>query len=419
VLTRRRPSGCRPPAGSRAMATAVATAVWSVVPGALAPVALAGPGHPAAHRASGFSRAAGTQLVRDLRDAWQISRGQGVTIALISSGVDASAPGLAGKVTRGPAFGPVPSETIAPGTVLASVMVGSGPNGGNPTGTLGLAPGARILALRINERTRSSTGWQRDVGLAINYAVAHGAKVIYVDGINPVGGTTLDAAVQHAESRNVVVICEEYRPRGYSAGSAMYPDDLPGVLGAASVVVPGLTQPPPRKGPPSPANAAVVVSAPANVLNATGPAGAGYFVFNDYSAVAWLTATVAIIKSVYPSLPPAQVAGALALSARDHPPSGYTSKLGFGMINPIGALREAAKLRSVPAVAAAGPGVADPSARFLPGPAPGAVVAVRHSRVKLAIYGGAVLAGLILLLAAVLVWHRRRRGPVTPVVTGP
>lgn len=386
---------------------ALAPGAVAAAGGRAAPARLAGQERLARHGAPGFGRAAGTQLVKDLRAAWQISRGEGVTIALIGSGVDGTAAGLSGKVTKGPAFGHVPQQPAAPDTALASAMAGSGPSSSNPAGTVGLAPAARILDIRINVRERQTHAWQQSLADAIRYAARHRAKVIFVDEIGIQGDLSITDAVQYAVSKKAVIIGAEYAPSRHSPNTATFPNSLPGVFGVASPTVPGMGQSPPHHYP-SPANDSILVSAPANVLNVSGPGGSGYEVYNLYSAGAWLTATVAIIKSVYPKLPPAMVARALALSAREHPRGGYDTKVGFGMINPIGALHEVARLRALRPAAAAGPGVADPAGRLAASPAPGTISAVRHSVVKLAGYGGAIAAGVLLLVFGVLTWRRRK-----------
>ncbi len=400
-------------------AALAAAAVCSVTLGALAPTAVAATGGAAAparlaahnrlaaHGTRGFSRSAGTQLVKDLRAAWQISKGEGVTIAVIGSGVDGSAAGLSGKVTKGPAFGHVPNQSLAPDTALASAMAGSGPSSSNPAGTVGLAPAARILDIRVNVRERQTLAWQQSLGDAISYAARHRAKVIFVDEIGLQDDLSIDSAVQYALSKDAVVIAAEYLPGKHAPNAASYPNSLPGVLGVAAQTVPGAGPAPPHHYG-SPANDSILLSAPGNVLSVSGPAGMGYEVYNLYSAGAWLTATVAIIKSVYPKLPPALVARALALSAREHPRGGYNTRVGFGLIDPIGALHEVGKLRALRSAATAGPGVAVASARFVTSPAPGAVHAVKHSTVKLAGYGGAMAVGLLLLVLGVVTWRRRK-----------
>ena len=105
------------------------------------------------------------------------------------------------------------------------------------------------------------------------------------------------------------------------------------------------------------------------------------------------------------------VARALALSARDHPAGGYRTTVGFGLINPAGALREAGLLRGMRTVAAPGRGVAGPSSRLLPAEVPG-VAAGGQSVLTAA--GPAVEfgAGVALIVAAFGVrarWRPRAR----------
>jgi len=156
-------------------------------------------------------------------------------------------------------------------------------------------------------------------------------------------------------------------------------------------------------------NDSVLVAAPGNALVVTGPHSERYLIYNSYAANAWLTATVALVKSVYHHLSPALVEQALALSARNHPRDGYNIRVGYGLINPAGALREAAQLRRLRLVAQPGPGVVSPADRLDVGPAPGPINAVRHPLWRLAGGGGAVVAGLVLLAFAAARWRRRVR----------
>jgi len=371
-----------------------------------APAASAGPAAPAG---AGFGSSASRQLTRDLRAALQISKGQGVTVAVLDGGVDSSAPGLAGVVTTGPSFGNVAGDTLAEGTVFASAVAGRGPSGSNPAGTAGLAPAARILSIKIPNRAGAGT-WQREAGAAIRYAASHGAQVIYLSEESFRDDAVLDSAVEYAAARNAVVISPEFTFRNSPPSVSTVPGSLPGVLGAASVVLPGLPRPP--HGERYPANESILVAAPANPLTVSGPRGQGYEMFDSLSSAAWLTATVALIKSVYPHLPPSLVDLAIARSARDHPHGGWSPQIGFGLINPDGALHQAAALAKVPVTAPTGPGSLAVSARFAPGAAPGVIGAVHHSTTKEALFAGAMAAGLVLLaIAAALAfsWKRSSR----------
>jgi hypothetical protein len=54
---------------------------------------------------AGFGAAASGQLVRELRGAWRITRGRGVTVAIVAQGVDPAVAGFGGQVTSGPGAG--------------------------------------------------------------------------------------------------------------------------------------------------------------------------------------------------------------------------------------------------------------------------------------------------------------------------
>lgn len=131
------------------------------------------------------------------------------------------------------------------------------------------------------------------------------------------------------------------------------------------------------------------------------------------AAAAFVAGTAALVKSLYPHLSPMLVSRALALSARYRPPGGYNTTLGFGLVNPYGALTEAAQLVKLsgaaasPAVTAASPNGQDAVAAF--GPPLPPIVTVHHSTAKLAECGAAAVIGLICLVAAFLL-HRRRHG---------
>ena len=143
--------------------------------------------------------------------------------------------------------------------------------------------------------------WQADDSEAIRYAARHGARVIFVDLLGHDDALPLDSAVQFAETRHAVVISDEF-PYGKLRNAAEYPASLPGVLGAGATILPGWLVPPRRYA--SPANDSILVAAPGNVLSVPGPGAGAYQVYNFYSAAAWLTATVTLIKSVYPDLSP-------------------------------------------------------------------------------------------------------------------
>jgi hypothetical protein len=417
-LTSRRVAGCSAAvAAILVLAAAAAPGVTAAPAASLRPAAAAG--SSTSSRLAAFGPGAAVQLVKDTASAWKITQGSGVTVAVLSTGVDPNAVGLAGKVRTGHDYVPLPYPTPLDGTLIASAIAGAGPTSASPIGPIGRAPQAKILSIRVLADSSVPGGIAYDddldpdgavLGPAITEAVNQGAKVIYVDVYERSLPQELEQAVQYALSKNVVIIALE--PPSSPSGGVPYPASLPGVIGAGVVPVSGL--PAASQNVTNQADESILVAAPGNQLLASGPNGPDYVVQNDYSATAWLAGTAALIKSVYPDLPSALVARAIALSARDHPAGGYNTKVGFGLINPGGALQQAAALAKLTATAAPGAAVANPSARLASGPAPGVIDAVHHSPAKLAGFGAAIVVGLACLVLALLLGRRWRRGRAAP-----
>lgn len=387
-----------------ALSLSVAAAAGTAAPAASASSAVASRAH--------FPGGAANLLEHELKQAWQITRGQGVTIAVLGTAVD-PVNGLAGKLTKGPDYAPLPGASAVDGTLLASLIAGSGPTGTSAFGTIGRAPGAKILAVQVADlesrggaKYLADGTWQSIMARAIRYAVNHGAGVIVTLTGGDSSSPALDTAVQYAISKNVVVLGNAQVVSNGTPSPPAYPDSLPGVINMAGVTLSGV---PKGQGPdPEPANYSVLVGVPDNTLIGTGPGNTPYSAWGYFSDIAWVAGTVALLKAVYPQITPAQVARALAESASYHPPGGYNISVGFGLINPIGALHDAGALVHLGSTAAPGSGTVSATSRF--GTAQPAVIdAVQHAKAKLIGFGGAIIVGLVLLLLALILGRRRRR----------
>lgn len=362
------------------------------------------------------------QFSSELDSAGGLASGRGVTVALLSTGVDTAARGLSGRVTRGPNY----IKKVSPGphsqaTITASLIEGV------PGIVQGAAPDSRILSLRVipdqNEsgakRFFTSDNYDTSEALilakAIRYAVAHGARVIEVDAetTNDAAFGPLASAVNDAVAKGAVIVApEEFIGTGTPDFYA-YPAAMPGVIGVASVMLPGGLDPA-RLGAKAQAdqsvnNNSVLISGPGDWIPATadgwGPFGVG-------TAAPYVVATAAMIKQRYPDLSPALVARALAMSARHKPTGGYSTRVGFGILDPYDAVLDAGKLGRLTTAAAAGPGVVAAQARFGSGPAPGVVSALPSAAAQIiASWAGIGVGAALLVLAVVLAirGHRRRR----------
>jgi Subtilase family len=390
------------------VATVAVLAGWAASPSASA-ASTSRPGLP--------SPASG-QLVRELLSAWQITKGEGVTVAVLSTRV-APVSGLSGKLVQGPDYAPLAGASATDGTALAAMIAANGPSAQNPFGTIGLAPGARILAVPIvdwgargNGKYTTDQTWQSIEAKAIRYAAAHGAQVIVCDEQGYDGTPALDSAVAYAVSKNAVVLGGD-GVFGSTPNGPQYPNSLPGVINFSGSTLRGLPGLPSKVI--SPVNNSILVTAPSNPMATTGPGNQPYTYWGGYVSTAWVAATVAMIKSVYPDIPPSMVARALAMSASYHPAGGYNTTVGFGLVNPVGALHDAGALMKLRDTATPGQGTVSTTARFGGGAAPGTIDAVHHAPAKLAGFAAAAVIGAALLLLALILSRRwRRKAAVVP-----
>jgi subtilisin family serine protease len=102
--------------------------------------------------------------------------GAGALVAVIDSGVDASHPELAGRVVAGPDVVDGDADADDPGghgTHVAGIIAAAS---GNGLGGAGVAPAARILAVRVLDT--DNRGSAADVAAGVDAAVAAGADVI-------------------------------------------------------------------------------------------------------------------------------------------------------------------------------------------------------------------------------------------------
>lgn len=413
---------------SRSAAVAGAAALCLAVLTVLAPSAQAEPRPRGAEIAAGrhgapagarLGAGANLQLFKDLLAAWRTTRGERVTVAIIGgTAVDPATPGLAGKVTVGPLFSRASRSRNPYDSLIAAAVAGEGPSASHRYGNIGMAPAARVLSLRVSYGLPDGI-WQADLARAIRYAVRHGARVVYLDGAGTDDRAVLDNAVLFAESKGVVVVSTGYRWSGLTRSEATFPNAFPGVLADKAVTAPGPPQSCARRRPP-PAGSFLII-APATDIPLAAANGNLYALCSYSSADAWLVSTVVLIKSLCPHLSPALVARAIGMSARDRPRHGYSPAMGFGVINPVGALHAAARLQHLPARAAPGTGNADPAARLVAVRMPGPVTAVHHARWKLAASAGAIVLGIALLVAAGVFGRRRRAASrlAPPAAGGP
>jgi thermitase len=111
----------------------------------------------------------------DAPEAWASTRGAGVTVAVVDSGVDLGHPDLAGRLTAGHDFvddDSIPADLNGHGTHVAGTIAA----GENGVGAIGVAPAALVMPLRVLDA--GGSGNSADVAAAFAYAGDHGARVV-------------------------------------------------------------------------------------------------------------------------------------------------------------------------------------------------------------------------------------------------
>jgi subtilisin family serine protease len=163
-----------------------------------------------------------------LADLHRVSTGRNVTVAVIDSGVDAAHPDLTGRLTTRRNFvEDVPDGAEAHGTAVAGII---GAQTGNGIGIAGVAPGAKVLALRAcwetgGQAARCNT---LTLGKAINFAIENGARILNLSLAGP-PDRLLQVLLDAALSRGMIVIGAA-DPKVQDGG---FPASYPGVIGVA------------------------------------------------------------------------------------------------------------------------------------------------------------------------------------------
>lgn len=262
---------------------------------------------------------------------WTVSRGTGQTIAVIDSGVDATHPDLAGQLLVGTdlvtAGGTGGTDPFGHGTHVAGIIAASA---GNHLGIAGLAPGARILPVRVLDS--DGAGWESDIAAGVLWAVDHGAGVVNLSLGGPDASEAVRTAITIAVSRGVVVVAAAGNERGQGS-SVSYPAGfgLPGELAVAATTKARVSAPYSNTG------SYVSVAAPGDAILST-LAGSYKSLSGTSMAAPYVSAVVALVRSAAPGLGPVDVVRALTSTADDLEAAGRDDATGSGLVDPGAAL---------------------------------------------------------------------------------
>lgn len=342
--------------------------------------------------------------------AHAITRGEGVVVAVVDSGVDAGVPDLAGALLPGTGFGTASGtdgtrDDDGHGTAMATLIAGRGVDGG----ALGVAPGAMILPVSVGADGEKFT--TASVSEGVTWAVDQGADVVNLS-LTSLATLTPDLlrAINYALDHDAVVIAGTGNEGEEHIGA---PANIKGVIAVSGTVEGNGPWPESNTGPEAvlAAPARGIVTAMPLKVQSTGYAG----VDGTSAATALVSGAAALVRARYPELDAGNVVNRLIVTATDLMAPGRDSRTGFGLVNPVGALTadvppvERNPLAPPPRTSSATPGPT--SAESLTAPPPGS----SDDGLVLVAAGG--LAAVVLVVALVLVRRNRARRTPGPVVT--
>lgn len=308
--------------------------------------------------------------------AWSTTTGDGVTVAVLDSGVADDHPLLEGKVLDGNAYVDQNSATdeddrdlgdggrrdcVGHGTAVAGIIAGD-PSEGH-SGFYGLAPDSEILPVRVANEDPSQGAEtsedadddsdyepeidESDFAAAIDWAVANEADVINLSLKYDNHFTVIEEAVNNALAEGVVLVAAGGNDGADSslAQEPAYPAAYDGVIGVGAVnqqIV---------KTETSQWGEWIDVVAPGEELVTLERDGQFNVAFGGTSgATAYVSATAALLKERYPDWTVEQIAAQITATAGPTPAgNGHTDMYGHGMIDPYRAVSETVRADAEPA----------------------------------------------------------------------
>ncbi|MEU6659917.1 type VII secretion-associated serine protease mycosin [Streptomyces sp. NPDC046821] len=285
-----------------------------------------------------------------LDDLWHETKGKGVKVAVIDTGVDVKNPQLRGavdtaegknllppnlkdadgnKIARGNEHGT--TDTVGHGTRVAGIIAA---RPAAKTGFVGLAPEARIIPIQQNDAEGHGTA--ESLANAILYAKSVGAQVINIsqdtaDAVRP--APKLQDAVNTALAANIVVVASAGNDGLDGKQQQTYPASFRGVLAVAA------SDRNNERAAFSQQGSFVGVAAPGVDMVSTVPGG-GHCSDNGTSFSApYVAGVAALIKAKHPKWTAAEVVAQIEQTA-ERSIAGHDDSVGWGVVDPVRAVTE-------------------------------------------------------------------------------
>ena len=272
--------------------------------------------------------------------AWSVTRGAGVTVAVIDSGsgphpdLDANLDAGRNLFMGADEVGAPDVDTAGHGTHVAGIIAAIANNG---IGVAGVAPEARILPIRV--LGSDGRGRSGDVITAVRYAADSGARVINLSLGGDQESSGLTDAIRYATEKGSLVI---------AAAGNDGPTALPKWPAAFDLTIAvAFTDQQNVPSPRSQSGTYIDIAAPGVAILST---TSGDYAYSSGSsmAAAFVSGAAALLFAARPSLTNSQVRDILLRTATDIGEPGPDLLTGFGLLNVRGAFAELARLFPIP-----------------------------------------------------------------------
>lgn len=285
-----------------------------------------------------------------LDELWSRTKGKGVRVAVIDTGVDVKNPQLKNAVDvksgrnllpgkpkdqdgnpvgRGNASGT--TDTAGHGTRVAGIIAA---RHAKDTGFVGLAPEATIIPVQQNDAY--GNGSVETLIEAIRHAVSVGADVINIsqdtsDAKDP--GQSLERAIDAALDKDIVVVASAGNDGDNGKGKKTYPASYDGVLAVAA------SDRNNERAAFSQSGTWVDVAAPGVDMISTVPGGGHCSDSGTSFSAPYVTGVVALLKAEHPRWTARQIVAQIEQTA-ERTTAGHDMRVGWGVVDPVRALTE-------------------------------------------------------------------------------
>ncbi|MFB4317488.1 S8 family serine peptidase [Actinomadura sp. 21ATH] len=263
----------------------------------------------------------------DFQEAWKVTRGEGVTVAVVDSGVSANHPQLRGRVVASfDATKTTPNDCFQHGTEVAGIIGAADHRQSRGVPFVGVAPGAKLVNAKFT--AGESTSDNTLLPKAIEWA-ADRAQVINVSVAAP-DTPALRKAVLYAQRKDALIVAAAGNVTDQQRGQEQkaYPASYPGVLSVAAADVNGTI------ADFSNLKTRVDVSAPGQGIVSTGPTGYIGGLGGTSFGAPYASGVAALVRSRHKDLTYQQVIDRIKATAE----GGNGTGSGNGMISPMQAV---------------------------------------------------------------------------------